>query len=58
MAPRTYSSIYNDLEEISKKRYSEKLDLLGDSVAVPYVLLESASSTDSCVCPAVEYPDI
>ena len=40
---RVYSSLYNELDSVSKTRYQEKLDLLSAAAVDPYALLSSAS---------------
>ena len=61
MACRIYSTYYQELPQDAKKRYEEKLNLLGAMVNDPYATVPRGSdlwSTDSLMWPKVEYPDI
>ena len=59
---KRYSLHYQTLEENTKRRYWEKLAILGD-VEDPYIVINAAASScdlgfDWQHWPSVEYPDI
>lgn len=54
---RSYSSSYEDLNDSGKKRYREKLDLIGTGVVDPYVTRSRVSHSDDYF-PLVEWPDV
>ena len=53
---RRYSSAYDDLDVVSKKRYREKLDRLGKESVDPYLPVGEDRRLRSF--PGVEYPDV
>ena len=53
---RRYSSVYDDLDVVSKKRYREELDRLGKESVDPYLPVGEDRRLRSF--PGVEYPDV
>lgn len=56
---RVYSGYFHELPQDAKKRYQEKLDMLGPMANDPYAAVPGDLwSTDSMLWPKVEYPDV
>ena len=58
MASSSFSSAYLDLDEVAKKRYIDKLELIGGGTIDPYVTRSAIQCCDENLFPAVEWPDI
>lgn len=54
---RKFSEYYNQLEADAKKRYNEKLDIIGQ-VDDPYIFVSGLAITEAPSIPDIEYPDI
>ena len=52
---RKYSGYYEQLKDEVKKRYNEKLNIIGEAVDDPYTF---SSGLGIDVMPNIEYPDI
>ena len=62
MASHVHSGYFHDLLKEAKKRYEQKLDMLGPMANDPYTTVSGGSrdlwSTDTKLWPKVEYPDV
>ena len=54
---RKFSEYYSQLEADAKKRYNEKLDIIGQ-VDDPYIFVSGLAITEAPSIPDIEYPDI
>ena len=53
-----FSAMYHDLDEQGKKRYREKLKLIGPGCHDPYVTSSTVRNCEDSLFPPVQWPDI